>query len=137
MQTLPGNGSPTAPSSTKRRASRKAASTTDSRPVEVLFKEQPNPYHKPQPPFIWIDHPQQNERLRGPVYVIRLGVGGADSVEIAIDQAPWQKCRQTSGYWWFDWSAIAPGKHTLVARMKTADSRWYKTPPRTCDYKAG
>ena len=44
---------------------------------EIVFADLPNPYHKPQPPFIWIDHPQEQERLSGPVSVVRLGVGVA------------------------------------------------------------
>jgi hypothetical protein len=100
---------------------------------EIVFKEQPNPFHPPKPPFIWIDHPQEQERLTGPVYVVRLGVGGAQHVEMSIDGGAWQPCRLTSGYWWFDWSGIQPGKHTLVARMKSSDGQMMRTPPRSCD----
>jgi len=117
----------------KSKSSRKNASTAS--PTEILFKDQPNAYQKPQPPFIWIDHPQERERLLGPVYVIRLGVGGAQQVEISIDDGSWQNCRLTSGYWWFDWSGIQPGKHTMAARMRTTDGRWYRTPPRNCDFR--
>jgi hypothetical protein len=115
-------------------ASRSETARTTS-PTEILFKDQPNPYHAPQPPFIWIDHPQERERLLGPVYVIRLGVGGAQQVEISIDGGAWQNCRLTSGYWWFDWSGIQPGKHTLTARMRTTDGRWFRTPARNCDFR--
>jgi hypothetical protein len=101
-------------------------------PVEILFTQEPNPYHTPQPPYIWIDYPTQSETLRATAYVVRLGVGGADLVEISIDKSPWLPCRLTSGYWWYDWSKIAKGKHTLVARMRTPDGRWYKTPIRSC-----
>jgi hypothetical protein len=129
--------------STKRRSVSKAVgnsiknavkkATTTS--LETVFKDEPNPYKTPIPPYIWIDHPTQGEKLSAPTYVIRLGVGGADTVEISIDKSPWQPCRLASGYWWFDWSAIKSGKHTLVARMRTTDGRWFKTPPRTCDYR--
>ncbi|HVO33726.1 MAG TPA: hypothetical protein VMU17_07410 [Elusimicrobiota bacterium] len=101
---------------------------------EILFKDLPNPYKPANPPYIWIDHPQQNERLHGSVYVIRLGVGGADAVELSIDKGAWQKCRLTSGYWWYDWAAISKGKHVLTARMRTPSGLWYKTPPRTVEY---
>jgi hypothetical protein len=108
---------------------------TSGGPTEILFKELPNPYRQPEPPFIWIDFPQQNERLFVPEYVIRLGAGGADAVELSLDKGDWLPCRLTSGYWWFDWANIAPGKHTLVARMRTIDGRWFRTPPRTCEYR--
>ena len=142
-QTFSSNTTPSS-ATAKRRASRKnpasAARTTGARkapgPVEILFKELPNPYVQPQPPYIWIDYPQQNERLFAPMYVMRLGVGGAEAVEISIDKGPWQPCRLTSGYWWYDWAAIPTGKHQLVARMRTTDGRWFKTPPRSCDYRA-
>ncbi|MFA5976243.1 MAG: hypothetical protein WC859_08800 [Elusimicrobiota bacterium] len=114
---------------------RASVSKAASAPVEILFKELPNPFQTAEPPYIWIDHPQQKEMLSGPTYVIRLGVGGAETVELSIDKGNWLPCRLTSGYWWFDWHAITPGKHTLVARMRTPEGTWYKTPPRSCDYR--
>lgn len=132
--TLPGKGTKrkTAGKST---ASTGAAAQPAASATEILFKDTPNPYHPPQPPFIWIDFPREQERLRGPVYVIRLGVGGAQQVELSIDGGSWQSCRLNSGYWWFDWSGIRLGKHTLVARMRTFDGRLFRTPTRTCDYR--
>jgi len=137
---LSGNGQTSTPV-TKRKSARKApttakrASTRTAVPQEILFTQEPNPFREPVPPYIWIDFPLQNEVLNAPVYVIRMGVGGADLVEMSIDKSAWLPCRLTSGYWWFDWSKIAKGKHTLVARMRTPDGRWFKTPPRLCDYK--
>src|SRR5262245_32146000 len=106
-----GNGGSLSAGTTKRRGGKKSATASSraskaSQPAEILFKEPPNPYRTPTPPYIWIDHPQANERLRGPAYVIRLGVGGAEAVELSIDRQPWVPCRFTSGYWWYDWSAI-------------------------------
>ncbi len=112
----------------------KAPVVRSSGPVEILFTLDPNPHRQPLPPYIWIDFPTQSETLKASTYVIRLGVGGADLVEISIDNGAWLPCRLTSGYWWYDWSAIKPGKHTMVARMRTSDGRWFKTPLRQCDY---
>ncbi len=106
-----------------------------SAPAEILFEQAPNPLREPVPPYIWIDYPTQNEQLKAPAYVVRLGVGGATSVEIKINKSTWQPCRLTSGYWWFDWDAIRPGKHTLTARMRTVDGRRYRTPPTHCQYR--
>jgi hypothetical protein len=132
------SNAPAAPSkSRKSKTPRKSAPAprTAGASAEILFQEPPNPNITPQPPYIWIDHPQERERLLGPVYVMRFGVGGAQTVELSIDGGLWQPCRLTSGYWWYDWSGIQPGKHTLVARMRTDDGRWYRTPPRTCEYR--
>ena len=100
--------------------------------VEILFTEEPNPAKTPIPPYVWIDYPTEDAQLEGPTYVVRLGVGGADAVEISIDQSPWLPCRFASGYWWYDWAHVAPGEHTLVSRIRTSDNRWFKTPARRC-----
>ena len=143
-QTIPGNGTSIAGGAAKRKSSGKTPPTASTRAAkkpaaaksrEILFKELPNPYQTPVAPYIWIDHPENHERLSGPTYVIRLGVGGAEAVELSIDKRPWLPCRLNSGYWWFDWAAIAPGKHQLVARMKAVDGRWFRTPSRSCDYR--
>jgi hypothetical protein len=123
---------------TPRKTTKAAAPRATARAAasnEILFTTPPNPNQTPVPPYIWIDFPQNAERLLGPVYNIRLGVGGAEDVEISIDGGLWQKCRLTSGYWWYDWSSIQPGKHVLVARMRTLDGRWFRTPPTACDYR--
>lgn len=141
IQTIPSNGTSTKRKSPARKASTAApktrgAKTSAPAEVEILFTQAPDPYREPVAPFIWIDHPQDGERLGGPVYVIRLGVGGAEAVELSIDKKAWTPCRLTSGYYWYDWAAIAPGKHTLVARMRTADGRWFRTPPVRVEYKS-
>lgn len=141
---LSGNGEATAQTN-KRKGKKSVTSVRDqvtaaakrlvnraSGPVETLYTQEPNPFHPPEAPFIWIDYPTQNETLQSAEYHVRLGVGGADLVEISIDKSPWLPCRLTSGYWWYDWSNIAPGKHQLVARMRTSDNRWFKTPLRNC-----
>jgi len=145
---LSGNGEATAQSG-KRKGKKSVSSVRDqvtaaakrlvnrsSGPVETLYDQEPNPFHAPEAPYIWIDYPTQDEALQSPEYHVRLGVGGADLVEISIDKSPWLPCRLTSGYWWYDWSDIPPGKHQLVARMRTSDNRWFKTPPRACNRRS-
>jgi hypothetical protein len=143
---VPSNGQALNPSPKKKSAKKsslasrissaaKAATVRVRGPVEILFTQEPNPYRQPEPPYIWIDFPTQLEALLAPAYVVRLGVGGADLVEISIDKSAWLPCRLTSGYWWYDWSNIAHGKHTLVARMRTPDGRWFKTPLRQCEFR--
>src|SRR5262245_53272001 len=61
---------PRAPKKVNGSASARSAAPRDSEaPTEVLFKDPPNPYAIPQPPYIWIDHPEQSERLLSAVYV--------------------------------------------------------------------
>jgi hypothetical protein len=102
---------------------------------ERLYDTQPNPYHPPVAPYLWIDYPQQQETLHAPDYVIRLGIGGAEAVELSIDDGDWQACRANSGYWWHDWANISTGPHKLVARMRTPEGIWYRTPSRDCYYE--
>lgn len=132
IETVTTSGRKTTRRKTTGTATRAARKTT---PTEILFDQEPTPYRDPVPPYIWIDFPTQNEQLRGPQYVVRLGVGGETNVEMSINKSVWKPCRLTSGYWWYDWSGIARGKHTLVARMRTADGRWYRTPPRVCEFR--
>ena len=138
---VPGNGTSVVPGPLKRARARKSAGSRPtakaptSLPKEILFKELPDPQKRPEPPYLWIDFPQQGEILLGPAYVIRMGIGGAATVEISIDKGSWRPCRSTSGYWWYDWSSISRGKHTLVVRMQTPDGRWFRTPVRTCEYR--
>lgn len=121
-----------------------AAAKTPAAPVtppppsyaEILFDLEPNPYHPPVAPYLWIDYPRETEVLSGDEYVIRCGVGGAEHVELSINQGDWLPCRFASGYWWYDWSGIPQGDHTLVLRMRTGDGRWYRTPVRHC-YRQG
>ena len=121
---------PNATTAPKKAGRKKSAAAA---PTEILFKDKPNPALSPAPPFIWIDHPQQDERLYASHYSIRLGVGGAIEVEISIDRSPWRPCRFDSGYWWFDWHDIPVGKHVLAARLKTSGGQWYRTPPRNVE----
>jgi len=125
---------PAAPKKTVTRKRSTPANTSTPTYPEKIYDVQPNPYHQPVPPYVWIDHPQQNETLHAPEYVVRLGVGGEEWVELSINDSEWQPCRFTSGYWWYDWSNIQPGRHKLVARMKTANGEWFRTPDRFCTY---
>jgi len=93
---------------------------------------------KPEVPkdlYLVIDHPQQNDILTGPEYVVRLGTAKEKHVEISVNKGPWESCRPAAGYWWYDWKLTAPGKQTLVARMLTVDGKYKKSPIRTCVYK--
>ena len=69
-----------------------------------------------------IDHPKDGETLTHPHYTVRVGASGAHA-EISIDGSDWQPRRHSAGYFWFDWTSIAPGAHKLTARIKTAGGK--------------
>lgn len=76
-------------------------------------------------PQIGIDYPQQDEVISSPQYSIRISAPkNATAVELAIDQDVWQPCRESVGFWWFDWAGYEPGEHELIARYKGPDGKW-------------
>lgn len=73
-----------------------------------------------------IDYPQEEELITSPHYTFRVKAPlNAEKVEICIDGAPWQLCRYSSGFWWYDWSDYGSGDHEVVARILPFDSRNY------------
>jgi len=78
-----------------------------------------------------LDHPQQGEKITAPAYTFRIGTSGdITQVEISIDQGPWQTCRHSVGYWWYDWSSYLVGRHQAVARAKAKDGQMITLEPR-------
>ena len=71
-----------------------------------------------------LDYPRQDETITGRHYAIRVGAPlDAQKVEVAIDQGDWQACRQSAGYWWFDWTGYENGEHEITARLVTGTGR--------------
>ncbi|MFH1723708.1 MAG: hypothetical protein ABII00_03690 [Elusimicrobiota bacterium] len=66
---------------------------------------------------IRVDYPRFNEMVAPGDYTVRIDSPGGKPVEVSIDDGPWQDCRPSVGYWWFDWMAGRPGRHKLAARM--------------------
>ncbi len=67
---------------------------------------------------IFIDHPKNGEEITYKAhYAIRIGTPNQAKVEVSIDSGEYQQCRFSSGYWWYDWCNIPPGKHKIVARL--------------------
>jgi len=64
-----------------------------------------------------LDYPQQGEEISAPQYAFRAGtVGAVERVELSINQGPWQPCRYSVGYWWYDWSGYAPGRYQVEVK---------------------
>jgi hypothetical protein len=68
--------------------------------------------------IVVIDYPKNNEVITHKQhYAIRIGTPNQGIVEVSIDNGEFQKCRFSSGYWWYDWHNIPEGEHILVARL--------------------
>ena len=80
-----------------------------------------------------IDYPQEDETIISSHYTFRIKAPlNAEKVEVCIDGAPWQLCRYSSGFWWFDWSDYFSGEHEIVARILPFDSKNYTLRTRRC-----
>jgi len=69
-----------------------------------------------------MDYPQEGETITSRDYTLRISAAPqAKLVEACIDQGPWLPCREAAGFWWYDWSGFAAGRHQLRARMTDQD----------------
>jgi hypothetical protein len=71
---------------------------------------------------VFVDYPQEGERIRTPFYSFSIE-GPASNVEIAIDGEDWRPCRKSGGYWRYDWSGYAPGRHQAIVRGESYADR--------------
>lgn len=77
-----------------------------------------------------LDHPQQGEKITSPQYTFRVGaLGDIERVEVSINQGPWQVCRYSVGYWWYDWTGYGNGRYQAAVRAQTRDGRLLTTDP--------
>jgi len=73
-----------------------------------------------------VDFPQEGESVSSPHYTFRIRAAlNAEKVEVCVDGSPWQLCRYSAGFWWYDWAGYSAGEHELVARILPFDSRNY------------
>ena len=77
-----------------------------------------------------VDYPQEEEVVSHPSYTIRIGAPEAARVEVSLDDGPWQECRPSAGYWWYDWSGYLPGRHQARAQAHAQDGQILVSPPR-------
>lgn len=82
-------------------------------------------------PAVLLDYPQAGEAVRPGHYAVRVAAKPEVAVEISVDGAPFQPCREAVGYYWFDWNPATPGEHTLVARAKNGGPRYAVSEERT------
>jgi len=77
---------------------------------------------KPSEVCAVLDHPQQGEKITAPRYTFRIGTLGAiERVELSLNEGPWQPCRHSVGYWWYDWSGYKAGRYQAAAKAWTKD----------------
>lgn len=77
-----------------------------------------------------LDHPQRGEKITSPQYTFRVGaLGDIERVEISINQGPWQACRYSVGYWWYDWSGYSAGRYQAAVRAQTRGGRTLASDP--------
>ena len=70
------------------------------------------------PEMVKVSYPKDKEVITGSVYAFRIDAGAAGHVEISIDNKEWHACRQSEGFWWYDWAGYASGRHQAAARLK-------------------
>ena len=73
--------------------------------------------------IVTVDYPQTGEVVTSPIYAIRITALEATKVEVFIDGGPWQPCRASADYWWYDWSGYLPGKHRIKVQAHTKDGQ--------------
>ncbi|TPW21254.1 MAG: hypothetical protein FD126_871 [Elusimicrobia bacterium] len=80
---------------------------------------------------VLLEYPRAGEQVLPGHYAVRIAAKPEVTVEISVDGAPFQPCREAVGYYWFDWTPSALGTHTLVARAKNGGPRTATTEERT------
>lgn len=85
----------------------------------------------PKSPAVLLDYPRAGEQVLPGHYAVRVAAKPEFTVEVSVDGATFQPCREAVGYFWFDWAPSAPGTHTLVARAKNGGPRSSKSEERT------
>lgn len=77
-----------------------------------------------QPTFV-LDYPTKGEVVTSKQYTLRFGASEETrAIEVSIDGGPWQQCRESAGYFWFDWSNYLSGRHEIAARAMLADGSY-------------
>jgi len=74
-------------------------------------------YPGPTAGAVAVDFPRGGERVASREYSLRISTEATGLVEASIDGGPWRPCRESSGFWWYDWSGYAAGPHCAFARV--------------------
>ena len=107
-------------------------------PVEVLAVSGAKPKRAvkaakaPKAPAVGLDYPREGETVSPGSYAIRIAAACDHKVEVSIDGGPWAECRQSVGYFWYDWEPSEAGEHRIVARAKNGGPRVKTSQERLC-----
>jgi len=72
-----------------------------------------------KPAEVHIDFPREGDVVPNKGhYAVRIGAKHGNKVEITFDNKSWHRCRESVGYFWYDWSPKKSAKVTLIARAK-------------------
>lgn len=82
--------------------------------------------------FVLLDHPKNLENITSREYTIRISATDCNGVDISIDDQPWQPCRNSVGYWWYDWFDFTTGTHQIVARLNKNNGEYLLSKRRRC-----
>ncbi|MCM2267213.1 MAG: hypothetical protein NDI60_05485 [Elusimicrobiales bacterium] len=82
--------------------------------------------------YVVVDYPKNLETITSRHYSVRIGSSDCTGVDISVNDQPWQPCRHSVGYWWFDWNNFQPGTHQLVARMHKRNGEYLISKRRRC-----
>ncbi|MFH1259337.1 MAG: hypothetical protein ABII74_05965 [Elusimicrobiota bacterium] len=82
-----------------------------------------------------IDFPVKGKVITSPDYCIRLSAVPGNRVEISVDGGQWNLCRESAGFWWFEWADYAVGNHTLSAQIVTWDGKVIAKIKSNCAYR--
>ncbi|MEW5951380.1 MAG: bifunctional transaldolase/phosoglucose isomerase [Elusimicrobia bacterium] len=111
------------------------APETEEEMVKLALKKKPalkKAENNNNQDYVVIDYPKNLETISSNNYTVRIGASNCLNVEISIDDQPWQNCRHSVGYWWYDWHNITPGNHQLTARINLGDGNYLISKRRRC-----
>ncbi len=115
--------------SVKKKVSRKKKAAAKTSKVSKALKTQKETV------LLTIDYPVKGEVVTSPDYCIRLSALPGNRVEVSIDGEQWNLCRESAGFWWFDWANYAVGNHTISAQIVSWDGKVVKKVKSACIYR--
>ena len=84
-----------------------------------------------------IDFPKEGDKILAGHYAVRISAKSGADVEISAGGDEWWPCRESVGFYWFDWWPSKPGRANLSVRVKVGKGRWKKVTERSCSVIAG
>ena len=79
-----------------------------------------------------IDFPKEGQKIATGHYAVRITAPSGLDVEINTGGTEWWGCRESVGFFWFDWWPAKPGRTVLTVRLKSGKGRWKKASERAC-----